>query len=282
MSKPPGEQRSLLLTSSVEGSPAKTSVQLAQAAASKVLEAVFGTSSRESLRSSVPRGWSSKMSEALLIDGWMPSELTWDSAGMQAYRSRLQQKMQEHRTDASGSSSWPTVVVTDEASSGRATTLANPDNSMKPGTSLTDAKRAWPTSTASEYGTSGNGCPGDGREEYAHKGTPSLQPLARKGWATPTRRDEKGPMPNKRKGGRDLPTDVAHWSTPKATDDKRGASPNRVNSSGGDRDLPTDIVTFPQDPTTQPDGTSGSPQAVLNPEFVRALMGFPEGWLDEE
>lgn len=282
MSNSPGVQRSLLLTSSVEVSPARTSVQLAQAAASKVLEAVFGTSSRESLRSSVPRGWSSRMSVERLIDGWMPSDSTWESATMLAYRSRLQQKMQALRTDAFGSSSWPTVVVTDEASSGRATTLADPKNSMKPGTSLTDAMRAWPTPTASEYGTSGNGCPGDGREEYAHKGTPSLQTLARKGWATPTKRDEKGPMPNKRQGGRDLATDVSQWSTPKATDDKRGASPNRVNSSGGDRNLPTDIVTFPQGPTTQKDGESGSKQAVLNPEFVRTLMGFPEGWLDVE
>jgi len=38
---------------------------------------------------------------------------------------------------------WPTVVVTDQASSGRATTLANKKNKMKPGTSLTDAMREW-------------------------------------------------------------------------------------------------------------------------------------------
>lgn len=275
MSNTPGVQRSLLPISSAEAFPARTSVQLAQEVASKVLEAVFGTSSRESLRSSVPRGWSSRMSVVRLIDGWMPSDSTWESAAMQAYRSRLQRKMQVLRTDGYESSSWPTVVVTDEASSGRATTLADPKNSMKPGTSLTDAMRAW---------------------------------------ATPTRRDAKGPMPNKRQGGRDLATDVsqwptplatrqgyadrremhpknaatlpaiatAHWSTPKASDDKRGASPNRVNSSGGDRNLPTDIVTFPHGPTTETAGESGSKQAVLNPEFVRTLMGFPEGWLDVE
>lgn len=168
---------------------------------------------------------------------------------MQAYRSRLQQAMQGRRTAEAESSSWPTpvaseskrakedprsrpngnrngrsltsltalwptVVVTDEASSGRATTLANPENSMKPGTSLTDAMRI--------------------------------------------------------------------WSTPKATDDKRGASPNRENPGGGDRNLPTDVVNFHRDQTTSKGGDDGSPQAVLNPEFCRELMGFPAGWLDVE
>lgn len=278
MSQKPQVQHSLFQISSAAASPAKTSAQLAREVASKVLEAVFGTSSRESLRSLVPRGWSSRMSVARLIDGWMPSDTTWESVATQAYRSRLQQKMLAHRTAVYESSLWPTpvaseakravmdprerpghlkngrsltsladlwptVVVTDEASSGRATTLANPDNSMKPGTSLTDAMRAW---------------------------------------ATPTARDVKGPNPNKRDGGRDLATDVSLWSTPKASDDRRGASPDRVNSSGGDRDLPTDIVTFPPGPTTGKDGKNGSRRAVLNPEFCRALMGFPEGWLDVE
>lgn len=42
---------------------------------------------------------------------------------------------------------WPTVVVTDQASSGRATTLADKKNKMKPGTSLTDALRDWLTAS---------------------------------------------------------------------------------------------------------------------------------------
>lgn len=41
---------------------------------------------------------------------------------------------------------------------------------MHPGKSLTDAIRQWPTPTASEYGSSNNGCPGDGRETYATAG----------------------------------------------------------------------------------------------------------------
>jgi hypothetical protein len=279
MSKTPPGQRSLLPISSAAASPAKTSAQRAQETASKVLEAVFGTSSRELLKSFLPRGWSSKISVAQLIDGYMPSDLTWESEAMQAFRSRLEQKMQVHRTDEAEFSSWPTpvaseskrakedprkrpnghrngrsltsltalwptVVVTDEASSGRATTLANPENTMKPGTSLTDAMRAWATPTAVDSGRT-------------------------------TRR-------TKSKGGRDLVTDVLQWSTPKATDDKRGASPNRVNTRGVDRNLPTDVVNFRPGQPTSKDGESTSPRAVLNPAFCQALMGFPEGWLDVE
>lgn len=44
-----------------------------------------------------------------------------------------------------------------------------------------------PTPTASNYGSSNNGCPGDGRQEYATKGTLSLRGMARRGLLpTPT------------------------------------------------------------------------------------------------
>ncbi len=44
-----------------------------------------------------------------------------------------------------------------------------------------------PTPTASSYGTSLNGCPHDGREEFSGKGKPSLETMARRGlWPTPT------------------------------------------------------------------------------------------------
>ena len=38
----------------------------------------------------------------------------------------------------------------------------------------------WPTPTASEYGSSNNGCPGDGRETYATAGKASLSTMARR------------------------------------------------------------------------------------------------------
>jgi hypothetical protein len=68
-------------------------------------------------------------------------------------------------------------VVTDANSAARHTTTTGKSHS---GTTLTDAIRLWPTPTANDYGSSGNGCPGDGRETYAHAGTPSLSTTARR------------------------------------------------------------------------------------------------------
>lgn len=56
---------------------------------------------------------------------------------------------------------------------------------------LTDAiafssSPTYPTPTAADYGSSNNGSPGDGREEYATKGQPSLFQMARDAsWPTP-------------------------------------------------------------------------------------------------
>jgi hypothetical protein len=62
-----------------------------------------------------------------------------------------------------------------------------------------------PTPSAQAYGTSGNGDPGDGRGEYAHKGTPSLDTMARRGrWPTPTAGDSQG------SGSRNPPGSKAH------------------------------------------------------------------------
>jgi hypothetical protein len=47
--------------------------------------------------------------------------------------------------------------------------------------------------TATVYGTSQNGCPHDGRMQYAGKGKPSLETMARKGaWPTPQAYDCRG------------------------------------------------------------------------------------------
>lgn len=60
-----------------------------------------------------------------------------------------------------------------------------------------------PTPSACSYGTS------DGRGQYAHRGTPSLDTLARRGMlATPCSRDYKGPTGTPTRGGRNLPRDL--------------------------------------------------------------------------
>ncbi len=47
----------------------------------------------------------------------------------------------------------------------------------------------WNTPAATTYGSSNNGCPGDGRTEYATKGRPSLEGQARADWLTPKAAD---------------------------------------------------------------------------------------------
>ena len=72
---------------------------------------------------------------------------------------------------------WPTATCGDAKRSGSRTL---PGSKAHPGTSLTDATvRAWPTPTATRYGSTNNGSPHDGRDAYATAGTPSLETLAK-------------------------------------------------------------------------------------------------------
>jgi len=65
-----------------------------------------------------------------------------------------------------------------------------------------------PTPTASSYGTSGNGDPGDGRGQYAHKGTPSLTTMAKQGKLPAP--EETNSSPKRGKGGR-LSAQFVEW-----------------------------------------------------------------------
>ncbi len=71
------------------------------------------------------------------------------------------------------SSDWPTPTVKGN--------YARADLSATAGDGLATAVREWPTPTASSYGSSNNGSPGDGRDEFATKGKPSLAVLVRDG-----------------------------------------------------------------------------------------------------
>ncbi len=72
---------------------------------------------------------------------------------------------------------WPTPCASDSRASGRVTTTTGV---MHDGVSLTDAtvRAEWPTPTAQRYGTRNNGSPQDGCNEYATKGSPSLDTMA--------------------------------------------------------------------------------------------------------
>jgi hypothetical protein len=64
------------------------------------------------------------------------------------------------------------------------------------------------------------------------------------------------------------------WPTPKAHDAK--APGLRIRNSDS---LTEASVRGLQHETTPTDGPNGSPPADLNPRFVEALMGVPQGWL---
>lgn len=137
----------------------------------------------------------------------------------------------------------------------------------------------WPTPTASSYGSSNNGCPGDGRDEYATKGKPSLEVMARALWPTSVASDWKSGEYDGNDRARPL-REVALWPTATARDHRRSGSRNKPGSKARPGLSLTDATlrggSFRQG---QPESTRGM---VLNPRFVERLMGFPDGWTEPD
>tara|TARA_B100001778_G_scaffold330914_1_gene334265 strand:+ start:156 stop:857 length:702 start_codon:yes stop_codon:yes gene_type:complete len=190
----------------------KTSRQQARALALLALEAACGTSAPASSKKQGHGGSSSKTLQAEQSDGLMPFVGLWDSSDTKRFRSQFRRQMSERRT-----------------SGGECSLL--------------------PTPTASTYGTSGNGTPGDGRTEFAHRGKPSLHTMARRGMLpTPTAGDARA------SGSRRKPGSKAH----------PGVSL-------------TDVVVHKQDLYTHAERTKGG---HLAPRFVEWMMGLPQGWTE--
>jgi len=111
---------------------------------------------------------------------------------MHAYRSLCRLRMLERLTGEQGSLLLPTLTET--------------GNLLSPSMQKWPSHRLLPTLTATSYGSTNNGSPHDGRAEYATKGTPSLETMARSGLLpTLVARDSKGIGPTHSKGGQDLP-----------------------------------------------------------------------------
>jgi hypothetical protein len=134
-----------------------------------------------------------------------------------------------------------------------------------------DAGSYLPTPTASTYGTSQNGCPGDGRQSFKGKGKPSLETMARRNlWPTPRASDIKGEgrgaaerrMANG--AGCTLAGAVKIWPTPCARDWKSG----RGHASRRSEHELSAVVE------------RSSPTGRLNPTWVEWLMGYRTGWTE--
>lgn len=149
---------------------------------------------------------------------------------------------------------WPTPLTanrtSDKAKYGRPTS-----GPSRGGASfgLEDAVAMWPTPTATPYGSGQNGCPHDGRSEYAGRGAASLETLVRsEHWPTPGAAD--GQQVTRHQGGNPSLTGAVLWPTPTGRKRERGpALPDQLKVRGG---------------------------SALNPRWVEALMGFPLGWTE--
>lgn len=164
----------------------------------------------------------------------------------------------------------------------------SPDSQRQGGPCLAEQlAREWPTPAATEYGSSNNGSPRDGRrEEYATKGKPSLEGCAREEWPTPTARDWRSTAASTETHGKNARplSEVAglDWPTPTASDANGSGSAGYSTASGRHPGTTlTDATVGPRGPLAGENrSTHGSRRGSLNPTWVESLMGAPPGWTD--
>ncbi len=263
------EQMALPLTSSQEGGRAKIYLSPEKALALTASEAAYGRSTPESFAKFDPATSSWKTSQLCLDGGLTAFSETWP-------RSFMTRRGTAYRLE-------PLVRRTFETESG-----------------------LLPTPAAAPYGTSNNGCPGDGREEYATKGKPSLEMMARKGhWPTPTAADSHGHAGEYQRTathheGTTLATAVRMWPSPNASDANGPRTPEQVagmkarakKRKGGGKPGMTQLRDAVFASPAARDWRSGRgrsdnghtrqlPEQIggqLNPDWVEMLMGLPKGW----
>ena len=177
-----------------------------------------------------------------------------------------------HRTSGNASTGWATPQARDYRSAeGNKPRWENPDRSRN----LNDQAKAlsgWPTPQVVDSGKLGN------RPNYGQVGLSNHPGL--RGFP------DRPPMKKSRSGDGQLTQPTAGWPTPSSM--PRGPHSGRdsnnmqtVSKTTGTRfgmTLETASVVLPLG--TEPSGSSASTtgKGGLNPEFVRWLMGFPEGW----
>lgn len=177
------KQLSLLSILSAEDSPAKTSQSPDEEKESQGAGPDSGKNTLASSRKSGRNSSSSKTCRRSLREGWTSLSKTLNGSLTACLLESSKPPTLARLIVESDSSSWPTATATDSKGSVRHGYMKKGHS----GTTLTDAIREWPTPAASSYGTSNNGNPGDGRGEYATKGKPSLETMARTwgGWLNP-------------------------------------------------------------------------------------------------
>lgn len=239
ISKPSTADVGRMPISSAEDSPARTSAAPAPALDSTASGPACGSKCSESSVKLCRLGLLLRTSLLCELEALTGYSLDWKKAATAAGRSWWVLTTLERRTDGSACGSSP---------------------------------EEWPTPTASSYGTSNNGCPGDGRETFATKGKPSLETMAK--WPTPTAGDAKSTGSRTTANSKAHPgislTDSAVHGLTISDKAKRRADPTL---SSGD--------LFDGLPDQAAISTSGKPpeaSRLLNADWVFQLMGYPRTW----
>ena len=200
-----------------------------------------------------------KTSQLSLLEDSTEFSETWPRSGSMRNGMCFQRQESERRTFAAGSSSWPTprTITGGAESAERKQELGRTESG---GGDLQSAAQKWPTPSATIWG--------GGAEAHLKR------KAAMKGGA--------------RKTVTELNAFVGAWPTPtKAIAD--GGQSSRSGDRKGEKLLTgmakqlTDMISTGDsrgrlDPATPKDGETTSQRAVLNPQFVCALMGLPLGW----
>lgn len=198
-----------------------------------------GANTSASSETSGPSGsWQKTFRDSLVsvLSGWTGFSTSWRQRVTPAKRSLWVLKTSARPTSGSESGSWPTPQTVDgKAARPLRKKVDRQTRGETPGSYRGDladyAGVNWPTPSATPYGSSNNGCPGDGREEYATKGKPSLAGAAK--WTTPCARDEHSPLKLTRGAGSAAKGN--DFVTPlgiQVTQEKRWGTP-RVTTNGG-------------------------------------------------
>lgn len=158
----------------------------------------------------------------------------------------------ERLTDERGSSSWAPPQARDGKGAFK--------DHTKGGRDLSNDAELWPTSTATDAKSSA-------RHGYMIEGNAGTTLLdAVRAWPTPTTSDVLRGSGTYMRGNQTLKGE--------------GSSQNGINGKGGENERPS--AGTPSLSTACRTGALPGGKGVLNPYFVEALMGWPQGWTNPD
>lgn len=240
-------------TSSLVGSPAKTSRTRVQGRASRASGPDSGTSSPASFARWSPDTFSWRTCQLSLLGGWIPYSGRWPRSGTMRNGTAYRLPTLARRIsgiESLSSPGWPTP----RCANGMTHAIRDPAGA-KDTSRLEDkvAATVYPTPTS--------------KGNYNRKG---LSAKSGNGLETAVR---LWPTPNVPNGGRVIPKD-ANWSTLR-TAYKADGTKIQVGLESAVRKVCVDS----ESPSDEPNGSSTQPM-YLNPEWVEWLVGLPIGWTD--